>query len=167
MLPPAFVCLIGFGMIIFGYAAGPAWLFWIGWAVAILALLVVGALAYSLNVPRLAYEDGYLLVYLRAMRPIRVPIEIVEVFFLGSGPAHLGYEDEHGPKTSNVVVRLAEAARDWRTREVRPELGEWYDSYIVIRGTWCEPLSLERINRINARLSSIKRRRRTSDKETT
>src|SRR5687768_5159024 len=53
------------------------------------AVLISGyfmlAIAFQLTLPRLAYEDGFLLVYLKSAAPERVPIEIVELFFLGQG----------------------------------------------------------------------------------
>ena len=34
-------------------------------------------------------------------------------------------------ETSTIVVRLAEAAAEWRFREVKPALGAWCDGYIT------------------------------------
>lgn len=115
----------------------------------------------SIYVPRLAYEDGDLLVYLRAGAPIRVPIEVVEVFFLGQASAEVA---EGAREASTVVVRLAERAKDWHEANVRPALGEWTDGYITIRGTWCEPLRPELLQQLNKRLAAIRRERAASEK---
>ena len=63
----------------------------------------------AIHTPRLAYEDEHLLVYLRSGAPIRVPIEVVEVFFLGQASAEVAEEER---EASTVVVRLAERAKD-------------------------------------------------------
>src|SRR4051794_24874947 len=66
------------------------------WALQLLIVLVtavplwmVGELLYALTRPRLGYEAGDLLVFFEPTRAMRVPIEIVEVFFLGQGPSTL------------------------------------------------------------------------------
>ena len=89
--------------------------------VAVLKFVTVtlGPVATALTVwvgtrPRLAYSDGALVVYLRLLRPHRIPIDVVEVFFLGQGPIrHEGTKpDDVASETraANVVVRIAEAA---------------------------------------------------------
>jgi hypothetical protein len=34
-------------------------------------------------------------------------------------------------------------------------MGSWCNHYVTIRGTWCEPLSVELAARLNARLASV------------
>lgn len=110
-------------------------------------------LVWQMALPRLAYDDGHLLVYLQASRPIRVPIEIIECFLLGQAPTMLpGKRHEHA-ETASVVIRLSETAADWADREVKPALGKWCGGYITLRGTWCEPLDVTVINRLNAQLA--------------
>jgi len=138
--------------------------FWANvWVCGFAALLVLIALARSarliplLRQPRLAYHDGELLVYLRPGGPIGVPIDVVECFFLGQAPSLLpGKQHEHTDAAA-VVVRLAEAAREWSERQVKPALGKWCASYITIRGTWCEKLDLEKVNGLNRRLVEVRR----------
>ena len=65
-----------------------------------------------------------------------------------------------GPRTANVVIRLADAARQWHDGELPPALGKWSEGYIVLRGTWCEPIGHERLNEINRRLAEVHRLRR-------
>lgn len=119
--------------------------------------------------PRLGYCSGELLVYLHAGKPIRMPIDVVEVFFLGQGPA-TGKDprnrSEHpGIVAANVVVRLSEAATEWHRRDVNVALGVWQDGYITVRGLWCEPLNGEVLRRMNRRLVEIKRNRRQENSE--
>jgi hypothetical protein len=118
-----------------------------------LGLISVVGLCLASYIPRLAFDDGELLVYLRSLTPLRVPIEVVECFFLGQGPAHPAAPEEPVPKAANVIVRIAESATKFHAREVRADLGQWRDGYITIRGMWCEPLSHERVNALNRHLA--------------
>jgi hypothetical protein len=110
-------------------------------------------LAIQMRVPRLAYHEGHLLVYLQGGRPIRVPIEIVECFLLGQAPTMLPGKSQEHAEAASVVIRLNERAADWKHRDVKPALGKWCEGYITVRGTWCEPLGVPLINRLNARLA--------------
>lgn len=164
---PGLLATAGAALLLTGYAwAGGPW-FYAGAALAAVGSVLVAALLYAMRIPRLAYEDGHLLVYLRTLTPFRVPIDIVEVFFVGQGPAHPVEDEADTATTRNVVVRLAESAPQWHQRDVRSDLGQWCDGYIIIRGTWCEPLSLERVNQINHRLAEIRRQRRASQQQET
>ena len=55
------------------------------------------------------------------------------------------------------MIRIADSATEWRQQEVKPQLGKWCEGYITIRGTWCEPLSIDLINRLNERLAEVNR----------
>jgi hypothetical protein len=133
---------------------------WIGGGVLIAAGLLAASLVWMMFTPRLAYEDGWLLVYLSSTVPERVPIDHVECFFLGQAASLMPREAGSAAKTRAVVVRLAEAARDYQFRSVRPSLGQWCDGYITIRGTWCEPIDSHLMRRLNERLLEIQRARR-------
>jgi hypothetical protein len=98
-----------------------------------------------------------LLVFLRSGGPIRVPLEIVEGFLLGQAPGLLPGKRHLDAPTSSVVIRLAERAEEWAMIEVKPALGSWCGHYVTLRGTWCEPLSVDLVNRLNARLDEVKR----------
>ena len=134
-------------------------------AIILLVCLLVIFLS-SLWRPRLAYHCGQLLVYLRPGRPISIPIDIVECFFLGQADSLLGRSpfgsSAATQQTSTIVVRLAESAREWKHVEVQPALGQWCDGYIVIRGTWCEPLSGELVGQLNHRLVAAHRAKKVS-----
>lgn len=144
-----------------------AWLWWTSVLTLLLCTYLIGLSAWLLFRPRLAYRDGQLLVYLRMGGPIAVPIEVVECFFLGQGPALLPPTvDVAGrAETATVVVRLAEAAQSWKQREVRPALGQWCEGYITIRGTWCEPINGALVKKLNERLVSAHREVRQCGKE--
>jgi hypothetical protein len=104
--------------------------------------------------PRIAYRDGEVLFYLRARTPLAVPVEVIEAFFLGQGPAYLPGRSSK-TETVNLVARLSQRAPKWAHQEVKPALGQWCDGYVTIRGTWCEPLTAEVIRRLNRRLREV------------
>ncbi len=130
------------------------------WSKVGIGLLVFGVglaalLACLLRRPRIAYHEGEVLFYLRSGPPIAVPAHIVEAFFMGRGPVELPglrVRDE----TVNLVARLSQRHADWARREVKPALGKWDESYVTIRGTWCEPLNTSLVRRLNHRLHEVK-----------
>ena len=145
-----------------------AWLIVAGIA-ALLSLVVIISLALLAIQPRLAYHEQHLLVYLGARRPFRLPIALVEVFFLGQAPSMVQPDgdpfDDQGPSTSTIVVRLAERASEWQQRDVRPMLGHWCDGYITLRGTWCQPITEELVKTLNHRLVEVKREQKREREE--
>ena len=73
---------------------------------------------------------------------------------------------EHDPKFKSLVTRWlmhhelctdSDRAEAWHRQEVKPGLGKWCEGYITIRGTWCEPLSVGLVNRLNQRLAEVAR----------
>jgi hypothetical protein len=110
--------------------------------------------------PRLAYERDELLVYLEGFQPVRVPIDIVECFFLGQGPSLLPKVKGKEEETQNIIVRLAESAVDWKHRDVPDRYGHWCEGYITLRGAWCEPITRERMQALNRRLAEVHRERK-------
>jgi hypothetical protein len=91
-----------------------------------------------------------------------VPIDIVEVFFLGQGPSELPKLHGREPETQNVIIRLAESATNWKHRDVKPAIGLWCEGYITIRGSWCEPITPEIMRKLNHRLAEIQRERKAA-----
>jgi hypothetical protein len=158
MVPPALMIVIGLVLAMLARRDEQLW----PRVVAIL-LIMVGAvltagLAWMCFRPRLAVRNGQMLVYLRLGAPLRVPIQIVEGFLLGRAAAFLPSQSRSTAETAALVVRLADSAPEWSHVEAHPALGRWCDGYITIRGTWCEPLSLEFVNRLNARLAEVQGR---------
>lgn len=154
--------------------AGLAWSVATGQHWALQAILVVltagplwmiGELLYAQAQPRIGYQAGELLVYLGEARPTRIPIDIVEVFFLGQGPSELPKLKGREPETQNVIIRLAESAPEWKHRDVRPALAHWCEGYITIRGSWCEPITPGLMRRLNQRLTEVQRERKAASQE--
>jgi hypothetical protein len=129
----------------------------VGAVMALVGLLGVAIVVRQFWQPRLAYDQRHLLVFLQAGPPHRVPIEVVEGFLLGQGPTMLPGRRYHAAEAATVVIRLADAATDWADRETKPALGRWCGGYITLRGTWCEPLSVDLVQRLNRRLSEVSR----------
>jgi hypothetical protein len=105
--------------------------------------------------PRIAYQDGQVLFYLRSGSPIAIPVEFVEAFFLGQGPLALPGQPRHADSTVNLVARISQRATAWSARDVKPALGRWCDGYVTICGAWCEPLNGEIVRRLNRRLLEV------------
>ena len=145
----------GVALILAGVLLAGAWL-----VLAPLSGAVTGNLLWMSAQPRLAQEANELLVYFEPNDPVRVPLDIVECFFLGQGPSELPKIAGVEPETSNVIVRLAERAKDWHHRDVKPALGHWCEGYITLRGAWCEPISGEALKQLNHRLAEAHRQQK-------
>lgn len=157
-VPPAIGALIG-GLLVIGVSEplSTMWLRAVGGAVAGLSLLVLGFVVAQARQPRLAADANNLHVYLRSGGPIRVPLEVVEGFLLGQGPSFLPGKRFANAEAATLIVRLAERAPEWVMMETERRLGSWCGHYITINGAWCEALSVEVANRLNARLAEAKR----------
>lgn len=126
------------------------------------SLVVVLSLLYWIFKPLLAYQDGQLLVYLTPPQVIRVPIELVEVFFAGQSDSFMpsplnSPHDDLLSESRNIVIRLAERATEFHQRKVKPIFGQWEDGYIVVRGTWTEPIDKETFRFLNKSLVAAHR----------
>ena len=158
MLPPALVGAMGLVLAI-GIAGRqpPGWLRVVGGVLVVMAIATIASLAWQMRKPRLAYRDGALLFWLRSAHPIRVPLDVVECFLLGQAPSLLPGKRHHTTETAALTVRIADRATEWHRQEVKPQLGKWCEGYVTIRGTWCEPLSIDLVNRLNQRLADVSR----------
>ena len=56
----------------------------------------------------------------------------------------------------NLVLRVAERAVEYQEREVANVFGSWSRGYITFHGVWCEPLNLELVTKLNAKLSAAR-----------
>ena len=127
--------------------------------IAALELLVFVAIWWrTREPPRLAYEDRHLLINAGTGPAYRVPIELVEGFLFGQGPSMLPGMRYGRLETSTFIIRLADKAEAWQQRDIRPWLGKWCGGYVTLRGTWCEPLDVALVERLNFRLAEVSRR---------
>lgn len=140
-----------------GVAANSTWLSSAGWVLCGVSSLLVVSLAMQMRRPRVAFESDQVLFHLRSGPPIAVPVELVEAFFLGQGPATLP-GTRQGDAIVNLVARISQRDPRFAECEVKPALGAWCDHYVTMRGTWCEPLHGELIRRINHRLREVTER---------
>ena len=154
-LPPLAMAVAG-AWLTFGSTTqnGHAW-WWVGVVLQFFGLGTIVTLLMQLRRPRVAFQNGQVLFYLRRGPAIAVPVEIVEAFFAGQGPAHLPVVPKQ-PQAVNIIARLARRHTEWAEQTVKPALGNWSDSYVTIRGSWCEPLDGEVIRRLNRRLKEVK-----------
>jgi len=161
MIPP--IVLVAVGLIpLVAVADVEPWIRYAGWGAVAAGLFLVAMIALQMRAPRLACADGQLLVYLVGGRPLRVPIEIVQCFFLGSGAGQIPGSKGSRIGVRNLTMRLDEKATDFHHRDVKPALGRWDDGYIVIHGAWCEPLDLAVVGRLNARLAEAQSTRKSA-----
>jgi hypothetical protein len=134
----------------------PWWREWLLLVPAALVLLLAvvwgGSVWVTARLPRVAYDNGFVLCYLPGPEPFAIPLEFVECFFLGSGVINLPLQPQRDVQTRNLVIRLAERATDWAHRELPLELGKWCEGHINIRGLVCEPLSVDSVQRLNVLL---------------
>jgi len=147
---------LGFALLLVGWIVYPNdVLFWGGIALAAVAQVGIISMAMQMARPRIAYLDREVLFYVRDDGPVRVPLEFVEGFLLGQGPAMLPGAAQNW-ETSTLIAKLADNAESWQKLDVAPAVASWCNGYVTIRGTWCEPLSVEVVNRLNRRLAEIK-----------
>jgi hypothetical protein len=154
MVPLALIVGLGVALIFRARAFEIVWLQWLGVAMWIGGGLLMGILATQLTRPRVAYDDGQVLFYLRTGLPLAVPVEHVEAFFIGQGPVMIPGAPQHDVSV-NLVARLSQREPSYAQREVKPALGAWSDGYVVIRGTWCERIGTDLVRRLNRRLREV------------
>ncbi len=154
LLPGVLIC--GAALALLNITAVPGLRFFAVGAL-IAGMFLIGVVIRQLLRPRVGFADGKVLFYLRAGEPIDVPVQVVEAFFLGQGPAYLPGASEDSEETVNLVARISQKAEEWQRLEVKPALGRWCEGYVTIRGTWCEPLTNDVIRRLNRRLSEVSR----------
>jgi len=154
-VPPLGISALGAWLAFGNWLVDSGWLRIIGIAILMFGLAMTFLLLRQARMPRIAYKDGEVIFFLSAKQPIRVPIQVVEAFFLGQGPVELPGTIKTA-QSVNLIARLAQRHADWTHREVKQALGSCRSGYVTIRGTWCEPLSAELVQRLNRRLHELK-----------
>jgi hypothetical protein len=153
-IPPIAVAAVGAWFALrSGSSASPAG-YALPWIAIVCGVAVTSILIMHLRRPRIAFQNGHVLFYLRSGSALAVPVDVVEAFFAGQGPAHLPVVSKQ-PQTVNLIARLSRRHPEWAEQQVKPALGKWSDGYVTIRGSWCEPLDSEVIRRINRRLKEV------------
>ena len=168
------LAFLGLAMAIWMLVVSQAtWLRGVG-ALLALSFTIVAVFAWRFwQTPRLALTGDELLVFVRTWptifraSPYHVPLDNVEVFFMGQG-AVSGIEPGHpreyeGAVAANVVVRLAEAQKSWHARDINQWLGVWAEGYITLRGLWCENIDQDLLKDMNHNLMAAKRERRAQN----
>jgi hypothetical protein len=155
MAPPALGTLLAVLWLGWLGASASAWVLGLAWLTVGIGVLMLAVLAVQFRQPRIAYQNGKLFLNLRSGAPVGVPIEFVEAFLLSVGPAMLPGREDERTETRTLTIRLADRAAEWADVEVKPALGKWCGGYVTIRGTWCEPLNVAIVNRLNQRLAEV------------
>jgi hypothetical protein len=153
MVLPALATALGLWLVV---ASGQGWRI-VGISICAFAGFVLWLLMREWFRPRVAYHSRHVEFYLGAGVPDAVPLKYVEAFFLGHGAAMLPAKLNATGDSVTLVVRLSRRAEEWSHIEVKPQLGRWCDGYVTIRGTWCEPLTVKLVERLNRRLSEVTR----------
>jgi hypothetical protein len=154
-LPPALMAGAGaWALWAFPTSAESPWRA-IAWLAVIAGPAIIAVMLLQLRRPRIAFRNGSVLFNLRSGPPIAVPVQVVEAFFAGQGPAHLPIVSKQ-PQSVNIVARLSRRSPEWAEQQVKPALGNWSDGYVTIRGSWCQPITTELIRTLNRRLKEVK-----------
>lgn len=124
----------------------------VGTIVAAPVVLLVAAALWHVQRPRIAYERGHVLLRVRFGAAVRVPVRLVECFLVVNAPGALGKRRRHVPTTS-IVVRIDERAEEWARVETDRRLAVWCGSQVTLLGTWCEPIDLDLVRRLNRYLT--------------
>lgn len=127
----------------------------VGGALVFGGAIILAFMVNELRKPRIAYLNGQVLFYVRRGAPIAVPVEIVEGFLIGQGPAELPIMSQQ-PKSLNLVARLSQRHTEWAEQRVKAAIAKWCGGYVTLRGAWCEPLDNEVVRRLNRRLKEVK-----------
>lgn len=151
--------LLAVRMAVVGSSGSTMW-----WGVVAIATMFASGLmllAWASYRPRLVRQGNRLLVQVSPLVLREVPIEVVECFFSGSNPLDADGSPtcgEHAAfRVGTLVIRLAERALDYRAGDTFAPWATWEDSYLVLDGRWCEPLSPAVVKELNSRLVAAKR----------
>jgi hypothetical protein len=165
LVVPAVLLLAAIGCLVAGQTLD-SWL-WRSLAIVlgVLSAILLGTLWRLIRQPRVAYQSGEVLVYGGLAEPLRVPVDIIECFFVGQAGGMIPDAQGKEAEVRTVIVRLAEAATEWHHRDVKAAFAHWGEGYVTIRGTWCEPITPDLLKRLNGRLAAIQRERKAQQAE--
>jgi len=138
-------------------ARSPDWVLTAVAAVVGILLAAGGVAVWVASRPRLARRGTVLEVRLAPMAVERVPLEVVECIFRGSEPLPRAGAEPARFRVGTLIVRLAERASAWKSRQTFRPWGTWDDGQVVIDGRWCEPLAPETVRGVAAKLLAAKR----------
>jgi hypothetical protein len=149
---------IGFACVLGGWWFSRPIIAAVGAAVGLLAATNLVLRQSWWRTPRVSLASDAVVVYLRRGKPWRIPLEVVECFFLGQAPSTMRDAEGREVETRNVVIRLAERSVEWHQKPgSEPSLGRWCDGYITVYGSYCEPLDRAVVDRMNHQLAEWKR----------
>src|SRR5688572_23021486 len=100
--PPAVLIALGTWLVFGIKGESGSWLRWLGLTLMTAGIAAVAALLRHTFRPRIAYRDGHVLFYLSSGRPFAVPVNVVESFFVGQGPATLPGGMPNRRQTANL-----------------------------------------------------------------
>ena len=124
----------------------------VGTFVSVPVIVLVAAALWHVQRPRIAYDKGHVLLRVRFGAAVRVPVRLVECFLVVNVPGALGKRRRHVPTTS-IVVRIDPRAAEWARVETDRRLAVWCGSQATLLGTWCEPIDLDLVRRLNRYLT--------------
>lgn len=99
--------------------------------------------------------DDELVIHV-GLQQVRLPISIVEVFFGGHEELPMANHGGSVPETANIIMRVAESAKEWQRVDIPRWIGRWCDGYLTIRGLWCEPVTRPLLESLNDQLRRAK-----------
>ncbi len=157
---------VGWALALSGAAVVAGAMVWLLEAPGVLGQVAAGTVAglgacwcwlgvWFLITPAVVGRTGELWVRLAPAHSVRIPLEHVEAFLLQPGPALPWLGDR--VRAACLVVRLAEKAQPWSQQRRATWMAIWCGPYITLRGTWLEPLCVEKVHDWNAQLAQLQR----------
>jgi hypothetical protein len=131
---------------------------WLAWSSLIPGFMLLGGCVYGwwfLTRPRIVFEGATVRLNVGKGHPVAVPVELVEAFLIGKGPAYLNGRDDYKTETATFIVKIAERAEEYAKLPTQVRIAAWCGGYVTFRGTYTEPLSVDLVNRLNQRLHDV------------
>ncbi len=151
----AAVAALALGLLLL-WQAQPGWLVVPAAVLAGLGACWTWAALWYLFLPRLELRGKELWIRLHPAHRAQIPLEHVEAFLLNQGPAMPQQQLRDKALATCLVVRVAEKAHPWSQLRMASLLAVWCGPYITLRGTWLEPLTIDKVNRLNELLYQAK-----------